>query len=136
MPAYSSAPLVSKLGIRENFRILLRNAPDNFYEALGKLPPGIRFFSRPGKNLNYIHIFAIEITGLEAEIKLLKKYLLPNGMLWVSWIKKTSSAKSSFGENEVRKAGLNAGLVDVKICSVDDTWSGLKFVFRIADRKS
>jgi len=131
---YSGTPLIKKLGIRPGFNIYLISPPDNYFDLLGKLPEEISFKERPRKAVDFIHFFVKDSEILQQRMPALKNLLKPDGMIWVSWPKKSSKVLTTVDEGLVRKAGLGIGLVDVKICAVDDIWSGLKFVFRLKDR--
>jgi hypothetical protein len=131
---YSKTPLVGKLGIKPGFKLLLVNAPHGFDATLGELPAGVSKTTRPGGAADVALVFTKSLTDLQKRFSPLAKLVAPAGSLWVSWPKKTSGVKSDLDENVVRKVGLEAGLVDVKVCAVDDTWSGLKFVYRLKDR--
>jgi hypothetical protein len=133
MAGYSGTPLEKKLGIKPEFDIAFVNAPENFVTRLS-LPPGVKVKSiSRSKDLDFIHVFLKNQKALTTAFELSRK-IKPNGMLWVSWPKKTSGVPTDVNENIVRAAGLTAGLVDVKICAVDEIWSGLKFVYRLKDR--
>ncbi len=133
MAGYSGTPLERKLGIEPGFDVAFVNAPKNFVKQLS-LPNGVnvKLISR-SKDLDFIHIFVKSQKALTTAFEYSRK-MKPNGMLWVSWQKKTSGVPSDVNENIVRDAGLAAGLVDVKVCAVDEVWSGLKFVYRLKDR--
>jgi hypothetical protein len=137
MPGYSGTPLAKKLGIKENFRAALLHVPDDvktqLRDALEKCQ--IRSFSRQtSKDLDFIFLFAKSRAGLEFELVPAAKALAPAGMLWISWPKKASGVATDLTENLIRQSGLDAGLVDVKVCAVTDIWSGLKFVIPVKDR--
>jgi len=135
MPAgYSGTPLINKLGIKENFSIRLVNDPANYLKLLGKLPTGITFVQNDREPADFIHFFVTRSTILKKQLPSLKKQLKKSGMLWISWPKKSSKMETDVDENFIRDTGLAAGLVDVKVCAVDETWSGLKFVYRLKDR--
>ena len=135
MPAgYSGTPLVKKLGIKENFSIRLVNDPINYLKLLGELPQGVIFIHDVKEPADFIHFFALQASILKQQMPLLKKQMKKNGMLWVSWPKRSSGMPSDIDENHIRDFGLSIGLVDVKVCAVDETWSGLKFVYRLKDR--
>jgi hypothetical protein len=129
---YSGTPLVRKLGIKPEARIQFFDPPDDFGETLGSLPDGLKHVSRGA--LDFAIIFVRRRIDLEKRFSLVRDRLEPNGMLWVGWPKKSARTTTDLTENVVREIGLNAGLVDVKVCAIDDTWSGLKFVRRIRDR--
>jgi hypothetical protein len=129
---YSGAPLVAKLGIKPGARIHLVNAPKNFGETLGDLPDRVRPL-KAGK-LDVGMLFAKKRVDLEKHFATLRDRLEPNGSLWIAWPKKASGVETDLSEGAVRAFGLGAGVVDVKVCAVDHTWSGLKFVRRLKDR--
>jgi hypothetical protein len=129
---YSGTPLVAKLGIKSGARIQFVNPPADFRETLGKLPDGVTPVSRG--TLNFGILFVRKRADLEKRFPGLRDRVAPNGMLWISWPKKTSGVASDLTEGIVRTIGLGFGLVDVKVCAVDATWSGLKFVWRLRDR--
>jgi hypothetical protein len=134
MAGYSGTPLTKKLGIKGGSRIVFANAPKDFERELGELPPHVRFVTRPGKAVDLILLFANSESGLKKNFLKMAKRLSPSGMLWVAWPKKSSGVPTDLSFNSVQRVGLEAGLVDVKICAVNDVWSGLKFVYRLIDR--
>ena len=129
---YSGTPLVQKLGIKSGARLQFVAAPPQLPELLGSLPDGAAFTTR-GK-LDFALLFATKQSELTRNFPKLRDRLESNGTLWVSWPKKTSGVATDLTENVVRDYGLASGLVDVKVCAIDDTWSGLKFVRRLGDR--
>jgi hypothetical protein len=133
MAGYSGTPLVNKIGIKPDRRLLFVNAPKNFAATLGELPAGAKAVAK-GKAFDVAVIFVSASSDLEAQIRAVRPFLEQNGMIWAAWPKKTSGVATDLVEDRVREIGLAAGLVDVKVCAIDDTWSGLKFVIRIADR--
>lgn len=136
MPAgYSGTPLARKLGIKSGFKLLIVNAPDYYYSLFDDLPADIIKVSEGEKEVDFIHFFVKEQSELERRFEDLKSYLQINGMIWVSWPKKASKVLTDVDDGVVRKNGLDHGLVDIKVCAVDDVWSGLKFVYRKEDRK-
>jgi hypothetical protein len=136
MAGYSSTPLAKKLGIKEGSRIALVNAPKDFQSHLGELPDKVEFVKRLTNSLDIILCFVpSERTLLKDFVKLAGK-LVTNGMIWIAWPKKSSGVATDLTFERVQRIGLDAGLVDVKICAIDDTWSGLKFVYRLKDRAS
>ncbi|MBT8136541.1 MAG: DUF3052 domain-containing protein [Gammaproteobacteria bacterium] len=134
MAGYSGTPLQKKLGLKPGMRAVFIREPDNYRTTLGELPAGLRLLSRPGKEMEFVHLFCASIKDLRARLSGVKRALARDGTLWVSWPKKSSGMQSDLAEGDVRSAGLKLGLVDVKICAVDDTWSALKFVYRVKDR--
>ena len=135
MPAgYSKKSLVEKLGIKECFAISIIGAPENYAATLGKLPSGVKLTKKLEGPLDFVQFFCSKRSQLEENFRRLKGALSARGMLWVSWPKGSSGVPTDLTENVVREIGLKNGLVDVKVCAVDETWSGLKFVFRLKDR--
>jgi hypothetical protein len=129
---YSGTPLVDKLGIKSGARLKFVSEPKGFDALLGELPEGSRF--APSGALDFAMLFAKARSDLVKGFARLRDRLEPNGMLWVAWPKKTSGVETDLTEGVVRTFGLESGLVDVKVCAIDDTWSGLKFVRRLKDR--
>jgi hypothetical protein len=137
MAGYSETPLVKKLGIKENFRVAFVDPPTGFQKELGSLPVGVNIsVGRLAKPLDLIILFTNSQQTLKTEFPKLAQKLTANGMLWVAWPKKASGVATDLSENDVRQIGLDAGLVDVKVCAVNEIWSGLKFVYRLKDRSS
>jgi hypothetical protein len=134
MAGYSGTPLVQKLGIKPGHAICVVGAPATYGRTLGKLPEGVTLRRTPKAPLDLVQFFTTKRAALEARFGALAATLAPAGMLWVSWPKKSSGKATDLTEDVVRAIGLAAGLVDVKVCAVDDTWSGLKFVRRLKDR--
>ncbi len=136
MPAgYSKTPLVKKLGIKLGFKIHFANPPDNLQSLLGELPEKTTTVVELNGPVDYIHLFTISKDELQTQFPILKAALAQSGLLWISWPKKASKVTTNLNENIVRDIGLQNGLVDVKVCAVDEIWSGLKFVYRLKDRK-
>jgi len=136
MPAgYSKRSLVEKLGIKGGWKIAILSPPNDFARTLGKLPAGVVVSKQLRPPLNFIHYFTKSKADLEKEFRELKGTLSQDGALWISWPKSSSGVATDLNENVVRDIGLANGLVDIKVCAVDQTWSGLKFVFRLRDRK-
>ena len=134
MAGYSLTPLPKKLGIKEGSRIALVNAPKSFQFELGDLPDKVEFVKRLTPSLDIILFFVLSERELARDFSRLAKKLATNGMIWIAWPKKSSGVKTDLSFTPVQRIGLDAGLVDVKICAIDDTWSGLKFVYRLKDR--
>ena len=135
MAGYSSTPLPKKLGIKEGSRVGLVNAPKNFRDELGELPDGVEFVKRLTDSLDIIIFFVLSERELAIDFARLAGKLKKNGMIWIAWPKKSSGVKTDLSFEPVQRIGLDAGLVDVKICAIDETWSGLKFVYRLKDRQ-
>jgi hypothetical protein len=131
---YSGTPLVKKLGIKDGFRIALVRAPDGFRSELENLPTGVSFVTSVQSRLDFVLFFAKTRSDLTRNFSRLAARLKPAGMLWVAWPKKASGVASDLSDAVVREIGLDAGLVDVKVCAVNEVWSGLKFVIRVKDR--
>jgi hypothetical protein len=131
---YSGTPLVQKLGIKPGHRVRFPGAPRDFKATLGTLPPDVRLVSARTANVDCVVLFATTMSDLEQRFAPTARTLAPAGMLWVAWPKKASRVPTDVSENRVRDIGLAAGLVDVKVCAIDNVWSGLKFVRRLKDR--
>jgi hypothetical protein len=135
MPAgYSKRPLVDKLGIKPNSRVAIMNAPVGYDATLGPLPAGVTALAKPSKDMDFVHAFFTQRHILDRTFPSLKKTLSPSGVLWISWPKKAAGTETDLTDTVVREIGLRHGLVDVKVCAVDDVWSGLKFMYRLKDR--
>jgi hypothetical protein len=135
MAGYSKKSLVTKLGIKPGTRIHFAKPPPNYDRTLGELPAAVEIADKLDDSLDFVQFFTQERTELEAEFPVLKQAIAYDGSLWISWPKKASKVKTDLNENIVREVGLANGLVDVKVCAVDEIWSGLKFVYRVKDRK-
>ena len=135
MPGYSGTPLPKKLGIKPGFRVALLEVPADVRAELRDSLADCKIVKDGSGPLDFIMLFSKSAADLEPRLKQAAKALAPAGMLWISWPKKASGVATDLNENPVREIGLNAGLVDVKVCAVTDVWSGLKFVIRLKDRK-
>jgi len=134
MAGYSGTPLPKKLGIKEQFRVAMFDLPA---EVKSELKTSLASCSLATNGpLDFAMIFVKTAAELKKQFPLFAKRLAPAGMLWISWPKKASGVATDLTENEVREIGLDAGLVDVKVCAVNEIWSGLKFVIRLKDRGS
>jgi hypothetical protein len=131
---YSGTPLARKLGFKEGSRAALVGAPPNFSDELIDLPAGVEFVAPSGRSLDLVMLFVGGRAELLKSFAKLAARLAPAGMLWVAWRKKSSGAQTDLGENVVREIGLESGLVDTKVCAINETWSGLRFVRRLGDR--
>lgn len=132
---YSRTPLVKKLGIKPGFKVFFANPPDNLQTLLGELPKNLTLLNKPMNPVDYIHLFTKNREELQTQLPILKEALAINGLFWISWPKKAAKVATDLDGNVVRDIGLQNGLVDVKVCAVDEIWSGLKFVYRLKDRK-
>ena len=126
--------LARKLGITLDGRVTLVSAPEDF--ELGDLPPGVHLRTRLSGSADndVILAFAHGRTDLQRRLPRLKASIDYAGGLWLAWPKRSSGVKTDLGDGPVRELGLAAGLVDNKVCAIDETWSGLRFVYRLADR--
>ena len=131
---YSGTPLVRKLGLKPGFRALLVNTPGHYFDLLETLPEDVKVFTKAGKDIDFIHFFTTSRKDLVKRLPALKSAMAKTGMLWISWPKGSSTIEKDLNETDVRREGLATGLVDIKICAVDEDWSGLKFVYRKEDR--
>jgi len=132
MAGYSGTPLPKKLGIKERSRVALVGIPT---EVKSELKDSLKTCRISAKGpLDFAMVFVESTAELKKKFAETARQLAPAGMLWVSWPKKTSGVTTDLDENKVRQIGLDAGLVDVKVCAVNDVWSGLKFVIRVKDR--
>ena len=136
MAGYSGTPLAQKLGIKPGTTIVLINAPANYRKLLGNFANGVEFTSRVLANSNFIHLFTTHRSELEKQVPRLRAKIADPGTLWVSWAKKSSGVATDITEDVVRKVALPLGFVDIKVCAVDETWSGLKLMIRCQNRKS
>ena len=131
---YSGTALLKKLGIKQNFKIRLIHAPENIMDLLGEVPEGVKIYQRKSKDLDLIHLFAKDIKTFEKSFFKIKDEIKKDGMIWVSWYKKASKVPTDMSEDVIRNTALALGLVDVKVCAVDEKWSGLKIVWRKENR--
>ena len=130
---YSGTPLPKKLGIKPGHRVAFINAPAGFAQTLGTLPDGVMVAD--AGPLDLAVFFATRADALAAAFRDLGPRLPPNGTLWMAWPKKAAKVDTDVTEDVVRAVGLREGMVDVKVCAIDAVWSGLKFVYRVADRR-
>jgi len=131
---YSGTPLAQKLGIKVGHRVALVAAPAGFERQLEGLPDAVSIARRVRGTADVILFFVDRAAALGGRFSAVMKHLDPSGGLWVVWPKKASGRATDLDENVVRDIGLAAGLVDNKVCAVDEVWSGLRFVVRLADR--
>jgi hypothetical protein len=136
MAGYSGTPLLQKLGMKAAQRVALLNAPRGFADTLGALPEEVALHTdlRGRAPFDLLLFFTQERADLARRFPRLADRLASAGGLWVAWPKKASGVATDLTENDVRDIGLAAGLVDNKVCAIDETWSGLRFVFRVVDR--
>jgi hypothetical protein len=132
MAGYSGTPLPKKLGIKEQFKVALVDMPSDVRSELKDALSSCK--AAVNGPLDYVHLFVKQQSDLEKAFIRFRPKLSPAGMIWVSWPKKASGIATDMNENDVRRIGLAVGLVDVKVCAVNEIWSGLKFVIRVKDR--
>ena len=130
MAGYSGTPLTKKLGFKTGYRVRVTNPPDNYLELVSPLPDGVTISKSIRKSINVWHLFTNSATELRSKLPTLMAAIQPDGVIWVSWPKKSSGVRSTVTEDTIRAVALPMGLVDIKVCAVDDTWSGLKLVIR------
>jgi Protein of unknown function (DUF3052) len=134
MAGYSGTPLPQKLRIKPAMEVVAINAPANYRKLLGKLPTGVTFKNRIRTGSNFIHFFTKNRTELAKELNSLRKKIAENGVVWISWPKKSSGVRTDVTEDVIRDIALPIGFVDIKVCAVDETWSGLKLMIRKKNR--
>jgi hypothetical protein len=135
MAGYSGTPLAKKLGIKADGRVYLDGAPANYMALIEPLPEGVSFVTRLHDDVDMIHIFTKESSDLSSKLPRYLKKITANGVIWVSWPKKASRVPTDITEDVVRQLALPLGLVDTKVCAVDEVWSGLKLVIRLENRR-
>jgi hypothetical protein len=128
MAGYSGKPVVQKLGIKPGFRIFTAGAPAAYGDIVGKLPAAVTIATTAKAPLDMVHVFVTKAAGLAGKLRSYRAAIVPDGMIWVSWPKKSSGVPTDLSDNVVRETALSLGLVDIKVCAIDETWSGLKFV--------
>lgn len=133
--AYSSTPLARKLGLKEGFVIRLSNEPASYLSLFADWPAGVLIENDKTKKKDFIHSFVVKAKDLHDQLPSLKDEIVDNGIIWISWPKKASKAPTDITEDLIRQMALAIGLVDVKVCAVDEVWSGLKLVIPVKNRK-
>jgi hypothetical protein len=131
---YSGTPLPKKLGISTGLTVVTIKAPPHYRSLLGELPPEVRFTTQLRTQAPFIHLFVKESKMLSRELKRCRSKVSDNGTIWVSWPKKSSGVETDVTEDTIRANALPLGLVDTKVCAVDETWSGLKLMVRREER--
>ena len=134
MAGYSGTPLPKKLGIKDGATVALVAAPAGFARSLSPLPDGVEVREQARGKLDVIVFFATRERELARRFPVMARALQPDGGLWVAWPKKASCVATDLTFDPVQQTGLDCGLVDNKVCAIDDTWSALRFVYRVADR--
>lgn len=135
MAGYSGRPLAQKLGIKAGQKVLTINAPAAYPKLLAPLPEEVAFARKATTGADFVHLFISERKALEKESSRLRKLIADTGVLWVSWPKKSSGVKTDITEDVIREVCLPLGFVDIKVCAVDETWSGLKLMIRRENRR-
>ena len=131
---YSGTPLAKKLGIKEGFSVLTVDAPDNYRDLLEPLPANAKLGTKATMDMDLVHFFTNSRDDLFRGLAEYKKLIKQDGTIWVSWYKKAAKLPTEITEDTVREACLPLGLVDVKVCAIDEKWSGLKLVIRRENR--
>lgn len=127
---YSDTPLIRKLGIKSSYRVKTKNAPDNYLQLLAPVPDGVHISARIKGNIDIWHVFTSSRRELNTVLAAACSDMKQDGAIWVSWPKRSSGVVSEITEGTVREEAFPLGLVDVKVCAVDNTWSALKLVIR------
>jgi hypothetical protein len=130
MAGYSGTPLAKKLGLKAGQRVALLRAPAGFRKLLEPLPAGVTFAAKPTKSSDIVHVFTVSRAELSKTLATCRKTLGPGASIWVSWPKKASKVPTDITEDTIRALALPLGFVDIKVCAVDEVWSGLKLVLR------
>ena len=135
MAGYSGTPLWKKLGYSTGMSACVDGGPKN-YRSLLALPAEVqvKWLTHPKSDIEFVHLFATSASELKAKLKFYRHKIVPNGVIWVSWAKKNSGVESDITEDTIRDVALPMGLVDIKVCAVDEVWSGLKLVIRKEQR--
>ena len=135
MAGYSGTPLAQKLGIKAGQRVVVIDGPAAYRKLLSPLPEAVSFSTKVDSATTFIHLFVSERKTLEKQLKRLRKLIADTGTLWISWPKKSSGVATDVTEDVIREVALPLGFVDVKVCAVDQTWSGLKLMIRRENRR-
>ncbi len=130
MAGYSGTPLAAKLGIKSGFSVLVVNEPANYRQLLAPLPEDVTFVKKLTNSVDLIHLFTKFAAELDAKLRTWRHAIKPVATIWISWPKKASKVATDITEDVIREVALPMGFVDVKVCAVDETWSGLKLVIR------
>jgi hypothetical protein len=130
MAGYSGTPLAKKLGIKEKDQVCLIGGPEGYLKLLEPIPQDVQFTLRVSKSTDVIHIFSTQRTDLEKALSSYRDKIKPTALVWVSWPKKSAKVPTDITEDTVREVALPLGYVDIKVCAIDEVWSGLKLVIR------
>ena len=134
MAGYSGTPLLQKLGIKPGLIVVTINAPKNYRRLLGTIPEGVTFSDRLKPGSSFVHLFITKRGELATRLSVLREKIANSGTVWVSWPKRSSGVPTDVTEDVVRAVALPLGFVDVKVCAIDETWSGLKLMVRRRNR--
>lgn len=133
---YSGTPLAKKLGLKEGFKIRLVNQPKYYFDLFEDFPENVSIETNNRSKKNLVHYFTKQASELIKNIEALRNEIEPNGMIWISWPKKASKIPTDITEDVIRNLALANGLVDIKVCAIDEIWSGLKLVIPVKDREA
>lgn len=133
---YSGTPLAKKLGLSEGGRIFVVGTPAGYRDLLAPVPSGVKFVTGVAPDTDIVHLFATKRKELATRLEELFSTMRPDAAIWVSWPKKAAKTPTGVTEDVIRDVALPLGFVDVKVCAIDETWSGLKLVIRKAIRSS
>ena len=133
---YSGTLLAKKLGIKDRFKIRLVNEPVYYFDLFTDFPEHVEILTNKKNAKNLVHYFTKKATDLHRDIQSLRREIFPSGILWISWPKKASKIATEITENLIREIALANGLVDTKVCAIDEIWSGLKLVIPVKERQS
>ena len=136
MAGYSGTPLPQKLGIKPGLMVVTINPPANYRRLLGQIPDSVTFSERLKSGSSFVHLFTSRRSEMQKKMSILRDKISDNGAIWVSWSKKSSGISTDATEDVIREIALPFGFVDIKVCAVDETWSGLKLMIRRENRKS
>jgi hypothetical protein len=136
MAGYSGTPLPQKLGIKPGTIVVAIDPPDHYRKLLEPIPSGVNFASRAVGKTKFFHLFVKERRALQNHLQSLRQKIAEDAAVWISWPKKSSGVATDITEDVIRSVALPLGFVDIKVCAVDETWSGLKLMIRRQNRKS
>lgn len=131
---YSGTPLAKKLGFKDGFKIKILNEPAYYFALFESFLPNCQFSTNENGPFDIVHAFVVDASNLDTLLAELKKEIAPNGCIWISWYKKSAKKNSDITEDLIRKLAIENGLVDVKVCAIDELWSGLKLVIPVKSR--
>ena len=136
MAGYSGTPLPQKLGVKPGLTVVTINAPRNYRRLLDSIPEGVTFSERLRPGSTFVHLFVKKCSDLTKRLPVLRKRVSDTGSVWISWPKKSSGVATDLTEDVIRAIALPLGFVDVKVCAIDEIWSGLKLMVRRENRKN